>query len=44
MCILPNFKATDLEEFNRNTNRGVKKVESRIVEFIVSEKQLENKI
>jgi hypothetical protein len=42
MCILPNFKAEDLETLKRNGKRGVKK-ETETVELIVTEPQLKIK-
>jgi hypothetical protein len=44
MCILPNFEATDLEEFKKNRRRKSKRVKAEMMEIIVPEQTLENQI
>ena len=44
MCILPNFKERDLEEFKKNRKRKSKKAEAERMEIIIPEQPLEKPI
>ena len=44
MCILPNFKQSDLKEFKRDAKQRIKKVKDENVELLIAEQPLENQV